>query len=176
MIYKQNKITFNGSLLKQKFGYDFYEEKYKNTGVVVIFRGDMNISFDREHFFHDYPTFKDSINICWEIPNISQLGNVCFKKLFLYKIKECLENLNIYTNIEKTKKDSILVSKENKKAKEINFCMLKQPDNVFSLGYIGLNNESLLLNDKQIDDLCEKINESFYEIIESSFLEMIKPV
>jgi hypothetical protein len=87
-----------------------------------------------------------------------------------------LENLNIYTNIEKTKKDSILVSKENKKAKEINFCMLKQPDNVFSLGYIGLNNESLLLNDKQIDDLCEKINESFYEIIESSFLEMIKPV
>jgi hypothetical protein len=175
MIYKQNKITFNGSLLKQKFGYDFYEQNYKPTGVVVIFRGEMDIQFDKDCFFHDYPTFNDSINICWEIPNIGQLGNICFKKLFLYKIKECLHDLNLYTKVELNKNDSIFVHQENKKAKEVNFCMLKQPDNVFSLGYIGLNNEKLSLNDKQIEELNEKINESFYEIIKSISLEVIKP-
>ena len=176
MIYKQNKITFDGTLLKQKFGYDFYEEKYKNTGVVVIFRGDMNISFDRDYFFNDYPTFTDSINICWEIPYIGQLGNIVFKKLFLYKIKQSLEELDFYSKVEIDVNDSIFVYRDNKKAKEVNFSLLKQPDNVFSLGYIGLNNTNLDLNDKQIDILSENINQSFYKIIDSSFLEIIKPL
>jgi hypothetical protein len=175
MIYKQNKITFNGSLLKQKFGYDFYEKDYKPNGVVVIFRGDMNIQFDKDYFFHDYPTFNDSINICWEIPNLGQLGNICFKKLFLNKIKNNLQDLNVYTKVELNENDSIFVYQENKKTKEVNFSMLKQPDNVFSLGYIGLNNGKLLLNDKQIDDLSKKIDESFYEIIKSISLELVKP-
>jgi hypothetical protein len=176
MIYNQNKITFDGTLLKQKFGYDFYEDKYKNTGVVVIFRGDMDISYDRDYFFQDYPTFTDSINICWEIPYLGQFGNICFKKLFLYKIKESLEELKFYSKVELNKNDSIFIYKDNKKAKEVNFCLIKQPDNIFSLGYIGLNNTNLCLNDKQINILCEKINSSFYEIIDSSFREMVKPV
>ena len=46
MIYTNNKITFNGSLLKSRFGYDFYKEKYKPTGIVVIFDGPINIEYD----------------------------------------------------------------------------------------------------------------------------------
>jgi hypothetical protein len=175
MIYTKNKINFDGSLLKQKFGYDFYEEKYKNTGVVVIFRGKMDISYDRDYFFNEYPIFEDSINICWEIPYMGQLGNVCFKKLFLYRIKEAIEELKFYSKVEITTDDIIFISKDGKKSKEVNFCLLKQPDNVFSLGYIGLNNANMGLNDKQIEVLSEKINKSFYQIIDSSFLNMVKP-
>jgi len=176
MIYKKNKINFNGSLLKQRFGYDFYEQNYRKTGVVVIFRGDMNISFDRDYFFNEYPSFNDSINICWELPNIGQIGNVYFKKLFSYKIKECLEELNTYKKVELGEDDTIKVHTEDEQTKEINFSLLRQVDNVFSLGYIGLDIETLLLNDKQVDDLCENIEKSFYKIVESSFLELIKPI
>jgi hypothetical protein len=134
----------------------------------------MNISYDKDYFFNEYPVYSDSINICWEIPNLDHFGNIFFKKLFLYKIKESLYDLNIYSKTELDENDLIFVYKEDKKSKEINFCLVKKPDGVFSLGYIGLNNSNLCLNDKDLNTLCQKINDSFYQIINSSFKEFIK--
>ena len=174
MIYKLNKITFDGGLLKQKFAYDFYKENYKPTGVVIIFDGSVSISYDFPHFMQDYPRFENSINICWEIPNINSLGNCFFKKLFLLKIKEELIKLNLFKSVDLNKNDSILIRFDDNKTKEINICLLKQPEQNICLGFIGLDAKSLKFNEKQKEDFSKILNDIFYELTNSTFLDTIR--
>lgn len=174
MIYKLNTIIFDGALLKRKFGYDFYKDKYKYSGVVVIFEGKTDIAYDRELFFDEYPRFEDSINICWEIPNLQLNGNILFKKFFLTKITEILSSLGKYEKIVLNKNDSIFITNGKNKNKELNVSLLNNVENMFSLGYIGLDNKLLELNKKEKEELCEKINSSFYEIIDSLTIECVK--
>jgi hypothetical protein len=174
MIYNLNKITFDGCLLKQRFAYDFYKNDYKPTGVVVIFNGPVKISYDLFHFMKEYPSFDDSINICWEIPNLTSCGNIFFKKLFLLRIKEELQKTNLYKNVQLDKNDSIFITYDNDKTKEINLCILKQPETDFSMGFIGLNMKYLGFNVKEREDFCKSVNDVFYELTVGSFLDKIK--
>lgn len=154
MIYTNNKITFNGSLLKNRFGYDFYKEKYKPTGVVVIFEGSINIEYDEIVYNQVYPVIEESINICWEIPSLNLLGNNFFKQLLLLKIKEYLDikdNINDY-----------VVS------------LTREPENNLSLGFIGLNCSKLELDKQKKDNLCSMIDTNFYELTQLAFLDKIK--
>jgi len=154
MIYTNNKITFNGSLLKSRFGYDFYKEKYKPTGIVVIFDGPINIEYDELVFNQVYPVIEESINICWEIPNLNLLGNNFFKQLFLSKIKEYL---NINDNI-----DDYFVS------------LTRETEPNLSLGFIGLNLSLLNINKLKKEEVCSMIDSIFYELTQTAFIDKIK--
>lgn len=174
MIYENNNIIYNGNLLKSKFGYDFYKEKYKSTGVVVIFNGSLNIDYDELIFNHNYEQYEESINICWEIPNLNSIGNSFFKTLFLLKIAEQIKKTDIFSNVDVKNNNIISVYDKNNKYDDISVSLIRQAENNISLGYIGINSYIFNLSEKQNHDFCSSVNKIFYELTENCFIDTIK--
>jgi hypothetical protein len=168
MIHDKGPINYDGMLLKQKFGYDFYQEKYNPNGVIVIAYGPMNIGYDGIYFLNDYPTFEDAIHICWEIPNLNLKGNSFFKQIFTLKIYEEIKNLNKIDKLCLTEDYSI--NMEDSLSLNLN----KVTDGGTVLGYIGLNNSVLNLLEKDKTEFSEKIEKHFYSLTQLSFIDTIK--
>lgn len=168
MIHDKGPINYDGTLLKQKFGYDFYQDKYNPNGIIVIAYGPMSIGYDGTFFLNDYSSFDDAIHICWEIPNLNLRGNSFFKQIFSSKIYEELKALN---NIE----DLFLTDDYNISIKNVLSLNLNKVTDVGTvLGYIGLDNSVLNLLEKDKEDFSKKIEKHFYNLMQLSFIDSIK--
>lgn len=168
MIHNKGPINYDGTLLKQKFGYDFYQEKYNPNGIIVIAYGPLNIGYDETFFLNDYPSFEDAIHICWEIPNLNLRGNSFFKQIFTCKIYEEIKKINNLEEVFLT--DEYSISMKNIISLNLN----KVTDTGTVLGYIGMDNSVLNLLENNKDEFSKKIEKHFYNLIQLSFIDSIK--
>jgi hypothetical protein len=167
MIHDKGPINYDGTLLKQKFGYDFYNEKYNPQGIVVVAYGPTDIGYDAVYFLNDYPRFEDAIHVCWEIPNINLKGNSFFKQIFITKI---------YEEVKKIVDDVVLTEDFDIKQKDTSILLSlnKIVDGDTVLGYIGIDNTSLNLIENNKKQFSEKIENIFYNLLKVSFIDTIK--
>lgn len=168
MIHDKGPINYDGTLLKQKFGFDFYQEKYNPNGIVVIAYGSTNIGYDGTFFLNDYPTFDDAIHICWEIPNLNSKGNAFFKQLLLIKIFEKIQHIK---NLKLDDSFNIINTETND---AISLNLNKQTDGNVALGYVGLDNTILNVLEKDKKEFSEKIEKQFYNLLNVAFIDTIK--
>lgn len=172
MIHTNGPINYDGLLLKQKFGFDFYKEKYNPNGIVVIAYGPLNIGYDATYFLNDYPSFEDAIHICWEIPNLNLKGNSFFKQVFITKIYEELKKITDIKDLKITKDFNLVIKKNEDNLLSVN--INKETESNIVLGYLGLDNKTFNLVEKTKKDFSEQIEKIFYELLNVSFIDTIK--
>jgi len=107
---------YDGSILQDRFAYDFFKDKVLRTGNIIAFRGSMEVTekymVDREDLINkDYIYSDDAINFCIEIPDISLFAGVCFQRLFVSVAANILASKYLKCNIE-VDGDDIIVHKE----------------------------------------------------------------
>lgn len=190
MVYKQNKINYDGSLIHKRFGYEFYRKNYNPTGVVVITRGNMDVTTNlidlEDKLNDDYIYSEDAISVCWEIPNICSMGSVFFQRLFINYVAQEIQKMCGFFDI-KVDGDDVMIKKEQEDAyKKASVSITKVIDGNVAVGHLGLNIYagpkapdfafSLNLKDEKIDILCDKINDIFYEMLQDVFVATTKVV
>ena len=88
---------YEGSLIKERFAYRFFNKQVSPAGNIVAFRAPMYVieglidledSLSKDYIFSD-----DAINFCWEIPNLCPLGAVAFQRWFNVNIAFTLSKL-----------------------------------------------------------------------------------
>jgi len=190
MIYKNNKINYDGSLIHKRFGYEFYRKDYNPSGVVVIFRGNMDVTTNlidlEDKINDDYIHSEDAINICWEIPSMSPLGAVFFQRLFINYVAQTIQKMRGFFDIKVEGDDIMIKQDQNDDYKKASVSITKVVDGDIALGHLGLNiiagsyapsfAFSLNLNDKEVEELSQKINDVFYDTIKDCFIATTKVV
>ena len=95
MIIKQS--VYDGKLIHERFAYKYFRKDVSPYGNIVAFKAPMYVSdalIDLEDSLsNDFIHSQDSINFCWEIPNLCPLGAVSFQRLFNTAIGNILSNI-----------------------------------------------------------------------------------
>lgn len=151
MILQNPLEEFDGSLIQNKFALRFFGTNALRIGNLLIF----DVKSDKTIF-------------AWEIPDISIMSNILFKKLFIVNLtnilsKEFDKNLFIDVNDNIYEKgyddsDGILTPYENK----LSTVVLNNRIISTALGYIEI--DRLVESKKEI----EKV---FYDLLDNCFLE-----
>ena len=190
MIYTKNKINYDGSLIHKRFGYEFYRDNYKPTGVIVISRGNMDVTTNlidlEDKLNNDYIYSEDAINVCWEIPNICSMGSVFFQRLFINYVAQEIQKMCGFFEI-KVKGDDVMIKKDQgDDFKKASVSITKVIDGNVAVGHLGLNISaglkapdfafSLNLNEEQVNNLCQKIENVFYDTLQDVFVATTKVV
>ena len=88
---------YEGSLIKERFAYRFFNKQVSPAGNIVAFRAPMYVSDNlidlEDSLSKDYIFSDDAINFCWEIPNLCPLGAVAFQRWFNVNIAFTLSKL-----------------------------------------------------------------------------------
>lgn len=183
------RLDYDGSLIHDRFGYQYFKESYDFTGNLLIFRGKMEVTdnlIDKEDLLNkDYIYSDDAINFCWEIPGADAFGGVAFQRLFVTYVGNYLGNIineKIIIN-----GDDILVPVEGvegayKKASvSISTCK-----NGAVLGHLGINISagskapsfaySTNMTDEQVTRFTQETRNLFYSLTKSIALATTKTV
>ena len=84
MIIEQD--IYDGSLIHNRFAYEYFRKDVSPVGNIVAFRAPMEVKENlidlEDTLTDDFISSKDAINFCWEIPNMCPLGAVAFQRLF----------------------------------------------------------------------------------------------
>ena len=145
MVIKQS--VYDGNLIHNRFAYEYFRKNVSPYGNIVAFRAPMYVKdalIDLEDTLSDdYIHSQDSINFCWEIPNLCPLGAVSFQRLFNTAIANLLAAI-IQKPIS-VEGDDLMVQDEFvgndekvRKAGKVSVSITYSKDNV-SLGHTGIN-------------------------------------
>jgi hypothetical protein len=190
MIYKTSKINYDGSLIHKRFGYEFYRKEYNPSGVVVVFRGNMDVTTNlidlEDKINDDYIYSDDAINVCWEIPSMSPLGAVFFQRLFINYVAQSIQQMCGFFDIKVDGDDIMIKKDQGDEFKKASVSITKVVDGDIALGHLGLNiiageqapsfAFSLGLNEIQVEKLSQKINDMFYDTLKDCFIATTKVV
>lgn len=190
MIYTKNKINYDGSLIHKRFGYEFYRDNYKPTGVIVISRGNMDVTTNlidlEDKLNNDYIYSEDAINVCWEIPNICSMGSVFFQRLFINYVAQEIQKMCGFFAIEVRGDDIMIKRNQGDSFKKASVSITKVIDGNVAIGHLGLNINagnkapdfafSLELSDENVNVLCSRINDLYYDTLQDVFIATTKVV
>ena len=192
MVIKQS--VYDGNLIHNRFAYEYFRKNVSPYGNIVAFRAPMYVKdalIDLEDTLSDdYIHSQDSINFCWEIPNLCPLGAVSFQRLFNTAIAN-----NLAAIIQKpiaVEGDDLMVQDEFvgndekvRKAGKVSVSITYSKDNV-SLGHTGINiiagdkapgfAYSSNLNKKQVEYFMTSVIDYFNSEVQDQFVATTKVI
>lgn len=173
---------YNNDLTNSRFANRILEDKRTlRIGNIVSFIGAINTDVQLH--------VDEGINFLIEIPEISNYAGVCFQRLFITNVANTLANTCFPNDKFEVANDDIIIKKEH------NNGGIHQVDGIVSLTqiknvhgaiiiYLGLYNKagkkshprafSLNLSSDKYNTLMDNINESFYHLANSIFLNTAK--
>lgn len=193
MILKDIK-HYDGSLIHKRFAYNFFRNHTLPIGNIVAFRGSMDVSIDNmidqeDVIQNDTIISDDSINFCWEIPNMCPMGAVAYQRLLNTQIANLLSTEYIQKPIEVDGDDLMVVdeflgSDNNKRDKgKCSVSITYSSDNV-AIGHTGINVSagrkappfaySTNLSDDQCEEFMNDVISMFYAINDDMFIATSK--
>ena len=192
MVIKQS--VYDGNLIHNRFAYEYFRKNVSPYGNIVAFRAPMYVKdalIDLEDTLSDdYIHSQDSINFCWEIPNLCPLGAVSFQRLFNTAIAN-----NLAAIIQKpiaVEGDDLMVQDEFvgndekvRKSGKVSVSITYSKDNV-SLGHTGINiiagdkapgfAYSSNLNKKQVEYFITSVIDYFNAEVQDQFVATTKVI
>ena len=192
MVIKQS--VYDGNLIHNRFAYEYFRKNVSPYGNIVAFRAPMYVKdalIDLEDTLSDdYIHSQDSINFCWEIPNLCPLGAVSFQRLFNTAIANLLAAI-IQKPIS-VEGDDLMVQDEFvgndekvRKAGKVSVSITYSKDNV-SLGHTGINiiagdkapgfAYSSNLNKKQVEYFMTSVIDYFNAEVQDQFVATTKVI
>ena len=192
MVIKQS--VYDGNLIHNRFAYEYFRKNVSPYGNIVAFRAPMYVKdalIDLEDTLSDdYIHSQDSINFCWEIPNLCPLGAVSFRRLFNTAIANLLAAI-IQKPIS-VEGDDLMVQDEFvgndekvRKAGKVSVSITYSKDNV-SLGHTGINiiagdkapgfAYSSNLNKKQVEYFMTSVIDYFNSEVQDQFVATTKVI
>ena len=192
MVIKQS--VYDGNLIHNRFAYEYFRKNVSPYGNIVAFRAPMYVKdalIDLEDTLSDdYIHSQDSINFCWEIPNLCPLGAVSFQRLFNTAIANLLAAI-IQKPIS-VEGDDLMVQDEFvgndekvRKAGKVSVSITYSKDNV-SLGHTGINiiagdkapgfAYSSNLNKKQVEYFINSVIDYFNAEVQDQFVATTKVI
>jgi|TARA_R100000700_G_scaffold41020_1_gene59091 hypothetical protein len=192
MVIKQS--VYDGNLIHNRFAYEYFRKNVSPYGNIVAFRAPMYVKdalIDLEDTLSDdYIHSQDSINFCWEIPNLCPLGAVSFQRLFNTAIANLLAAI-IQKPIS-VEGDDLMVQDEFvgndekvRKAGKVSVSITYSKDNV-SLGHTGINiiagdkapgfAYSSNLNKKQVEYFMTSVIDYFNSEVQDQFVATTKVI
>lgn len=86
--------VYDGDFIHKRFAYEQFRKKVSPFGNIVAFRAPMYVKENlidlEDTLTNDYIHSADSINFCWEIPNLCPFGAVAFQRLLNTSIAHIL--------------------------------------------------------------------------------------
>lgn len=194
MIIKNLK-KYDGSLIHKRFAYEYFRKKTLPIGNIVAFRGEMDVTtnlIDSEDLLNnDYIHSEDSINFCWEIPNLDSFGAVAFQRLFNTYIANILSSKYLKKPIE-VDGDDLMVHDEfegsDGSLQKVGKCSVSitYSKNNVALGHTGININagrkappfaySTKLTDEQAEQFMKDVIDIFYATTDDVFLATTKVI
>jgi len=89
--------VYDGDFIHKRFAYEQFRKEVSPFGNIVAFRAPMYVKENlidlEDTLTNDYIHSADSINFCWEIPNLCPFGAVSFQRLFNTSIAQILAGI-----------------------------------------------------------------------------------
>ena len=89
--------VYDGDFIHKRFAYEQFRKEVSPFGNIVAFRAPMYVKENlidlEDTLTNDYIHSADSINFCWEIPNLCPFGAVSFQRLFNTSIAQILADI-----------------------------------------------------------------------------------
>ena len=185
--------NYDGSLIHKRFAYEYFRNHTLPTGNIIAFRGKMDVGIggmiDQEDVLQNDTIYSDdSINFCWEIPEMCKRGAVAFQRYFNAQIASVLSSY-IEGKIELDGDDIMVHNKfigSDNKSQSVGKCSVSitySKDNV-AIGHTGINVNagrkappfaySTGLNDEQCTEFMNKVIGLFYSEMDSIFIATTK--
>lgn len=194
MIIK-NLECYDGSLIHNRFAYEYFRKKTLPIGNIIAFRGEMDVTtnlIDNEDLLNnDYIYSEDAINFCWEIPNLDPFGATCFQRLFNTYIANILSYKYLKKPIE-VDGDDLMVHDEfegsdgSLQLKGKCSVSITYSKNNVALGHTGININagsrapsfaySTMLTDEQVENFMKDVIDIFYETVDDIFISTTKVI
>lgn len=184
---------YDGSLLHNRFAYQYFREKTLPIGNIIAFRAPMEVEADgmidtEDIIKGEFIYSKDAINFLWEIPMLDNpVGAVAFQRLFNSQIANELHKI-IGAPIELDGDDIIIhkehsgggiVQQKGKASVSITYCK-----NYAALGHTGINIDagnkapahafSTNLSDDEAQHFMGEVIASFYALADDLFIASSK--
>ena len=190
MIIKQG--VYDGKLIHDRFAYKYFRKDVSPVGNIVAFRAPMYVKDElidlEDTLSNDYIHSQDSINFCWEIPNLCPVGAVSFQRLFNTAVANILSNYikkGIMVDGDDLMVQDEFIGNDDKIRTEgkVSVSITYSKENV-ALGHTGINIKagdkappfaySSNLNDEQVEKFMTSVVEYFNAEVLDQFIATTK--
>ena len=190
MIIKEG--VYDGKLSHDRFAYKYFRKDVSPYGNIVAFRAPMYVKDElidlEDTLSNDYIHSQDSINFCWEIPNLCPLGAVSFQRLFNTGVANILSNIiqkGIIVDGDDLMVQDEFIGNDDKVRKEgkVSVSITYSKENV-ALGHTGINVTagdkappfaySSNITDQQIDQFLDTVVKYFNAEVKDQFIATTK--
>jgi len=184
--------VYNGDLIHERFAYKFFRKEVSPFGNIVAFRAPMYVSDNlidlEDTLAKDFIHSDDSINFCWEIPNLCPLGAVAFQRLFNTTIASMVGqsiNKSISMDGDDIMVNDTFIGSDDKKYDrgKVSVSITYSKDNV-ALGHTGININagkkapgfaySSGLEDSQVQNVMEAVISAFNSEVKDQWIATTK--
>ena len=184
--------VYNGDLIHERFAYKFFRKEVSPFGNIVAFRAPMYVSDNlidlEDTLAKDFIHSDDSINFCWEIPNLCPLGAVAFQRLFNTTIASMVGqsiNKSISMDGDDIMVNDTFIGSDDKKYDrgKVSVSITYSKDNV-ALGHTGININagkkapgfaySSGLEDSQAENVMEAVISAFNSEVKDQWIATTK--
>jgi hypothetical protein len=184
--------VYNGDLIHERFAYKFFRKEVSPFGNIVAFRAPMYVSDNlidlEDTLAKDFIHSDDSINFCWEIPNLCPLGAVAFQRLFNTTIASMVGqsiNKSISMDGDDIMVNDTFIGSDDKKYDrgKVSVSITYSKDNV-ALGHTGININagkkapgfaySSNLDDLQVQNVMEAVISAFNSEVKDQWIATTK--
>lgn len=179
---------YDGSVLHDRFAYDFFKKKTLPIGNIVVFRAPMHVTdnlIDLEDKINNDGIFSDdAINFIWEIPLLDNaFGAVAFQRLLntfiAHQVARHTQKLVMVDGDDIMVQDKFVGS--DNKEHEVGKCSVSitATKNGAAIGHTAINITagqqapgfaySTNLSDEQVDQLIKDVITNFYSMCDDIF-------
>lgn len=182
-------MDYDGSLIHDRFGYEYFRDKYNFTGNIISFRGKMEVTtnlIDKEDLLNkDFIYSDDAINFCWEIPNVDAFAGVAFQRLYVTHVSNLLGRI-LGTTFIVSGDDILIRNQPDENAYKKASVSISTQKNGAVLGHLGINITagdkapafafSTNLTDDQLLNFVQEAEMIFYHLTRSISIATTKTV
>jgi len=182
-------MDYDGSLIHDRFGYEYFRDKYNFTGNIISFRGKMEVTtnlIDKEDLLNkDFIYSDDAINFCWEIPNVDAFAGVAFQRLYVTHVSNLLGRI-LGTTFIVSGDDILIRNQPDENAYKKASVSISTQKNGAVLGHLGINIAagdkapafafSTNLTDDQLLNFVQEAEMIFYHLTRSISIATTKTV
>ncbi len=182
-------MDYDGSLIHDRFGYEYFRDNYNFTGNIISFRGKMEVTtnlIDKEDLLNkDFIYSDDAINFCWEIPNVDAFAGVAFQRLFVTHVSNLLGRI-LNTTFIVSGDDILYRTQAGENSFKKASVSISTHKNGAVLGHLGININAgekapafAFSTEISDDNLLSFVKESemiFYHLTRSIFIATTKTV
>ena len=183
---------YTEDFLKSRFANKYLgDQRTLRIGNIISFMSPININDIDEQHKPIKLEARQVINFCIEIPEISNYAGACVQKLFITNTANVIANNYFKDERFEVKNNDIIIHKEHNNGgiQQVNGVIsVNQIKNVNGaiLIYLGIYNQlsstaftnprafPLQLDETTVGNLMDKVNESFYHLVNAIFLKTAK--